>query len=293
MVAAPASAAPAESALDLSAQTGQATYRAGDTVTITVRNTGTAEATTLRLFLTNDLGSTYTVGGGTGWNCFPLPDLACFRPTLGAGETTTLAISGVAKRLGSFQSAVKVTHGVDGTGPVTGDTAVAFSVVHRPGWGGITGHVYDDLNGNGRYDPGVDRGVPMDMWLLLPDNTLVTQMRTDGDGSYRFGDFAPGPYQLSGFRVVLKPSLCPGCGFVRNIRIIADRTIVLDVIAPPYGPSASPSAPPAPPPAPAPTPGLPITGARVGLIAGAGTALVMAGVLLLALARRRRSVTPG
>jgi LPXTG-motif cell wall-anchored protein len=79
--------------------------------------------------------------------------------------------------------------------------------------------------------------------------------------------------------------------FQRDVVIVADTDTILDVIAPPSVPWYLPSS--TPPVRPAPAPGLPITGAQVGLIAGAGGALLVAGALLLVLGRRRRSATEG
>jgi hypothetical protein len=290
LVPAPAFAAPAESTVDVAARTDRPAYRTGDTVSVTVavRNTGAADTTNLKLVLANDLGSTFAVGGGTGWDCYGAAELVCERPTLAAGATSTLAISGVPKRVGSFTSALKLTHGANGKGPVTGATSIAFSVANKPGKGSISGHLYEDTNGNGRYDPGKDQGAWMYTNLSRPGGPYLGQMGSN-DGFYQFADLEPGQYKLSGERVPM-PGFNEG-RFARDVTIVADTDTVVDVIAPPSVPWYLPSS--SPPVRPAPAPGLPITGAQVGLIAGAGAALLAAGALLLVLGRRRRSATEG
>ena len=199
-----------------------------------------------------------------------------------------MTFSAVAKQVGSFKSAVKVTHGADGKGPVTGTREIPFSIANHPGKGSISGHLYEDTNGNGRYDPGKDEGAWMYVNLSRADGTPSGNMAADR-GIYHFVDLEPGRYRLSGERAPM-PGFNEG-HFTRDVTIVADTNTVVDVIAPPSVPWYLPSS--SPPVRPAPAPGLPITGAQAGLIAGTGAALLAAGALLMVLARRRRSAGEG
>jgi LPXTG-motif cell wall-anchored protein len=293
LVVAPAVPAFAATApvIDVSAHADRASYAVGDTVTITieVRDTGSADATNLVLVLGDDLGSAYQVAGGSGWDCVGAAELHCNRPTLAQGATSTLHITGVAKRLGTFTSALTVT---TATGPATGTTSIGFTVTNRPGTGSLSGHVFTDVNGNGTWDPGVDKVAFLHLMLLTSTSTTVAEQDSEA-GTYQFVNVPPGAYVLEGQETPLP-------GFTEtdpriDVRVVADTDTVVDIGLPPRvprspGPSASPSVSVSASPS-AKGGTLPVTGTPIGPMAAAGGVLVVLGALLLVLARRRRSQT--
>ena len=72
-------------------------------------------------------------------------------------------------------------------------------------YGSISGHKYNDLDGDGALDPGEPAlaGVRIELWQ---GSTMVDWTTTEADGSYFFGDLDPGTYDV---KEVLDPGWFP------------------------------------------------------------------------------------
>ena len=125
------------------------------------------------------------------------------------GDDGTVTFSGVAPgayrvQIGGQTPAGSVLTGSEAPSavvPYTGGTVeVDFRFVYFPG--SISGRVYNDVNGDGNYDAGVDEpGVGLTVGLLLPleggEDALIDEVVTDAEGLYEFPILAPQQFKLS------------------------------------------------------------------------------------------------